>query len=527
MKRLLAMVLAAVMLLGILPLAGAAFTDADKIGAEDKAAVDFVSEKKIISGFPDGSFRPQETLTRAQASKILCVALEGAEKADALTKTDTGFGDVPASNWAAKYVAYCAEKGIVAGVGAGKFDPDGKLSAAAFGKMLLVAYGKAKAEDLVGAKWLENTQKALKEGGLDEGVAPVENAPMTREKACRMAYNFLNAAQPAQPDADGYVSTTLSFTDGSKYRLLGRALQDKTGVICDACADGVEFTADCKGAIKLTASVTAIETYRVTFRVIVDGVAGDQFSFSAAGEKTAEVYANVTPGVHTIRVVKDYELSRSKDVLKSLTLTCKPDTVKPTESKKKFILFIGDSDTSGFGVIPTDTPDKTTNSSSAVLSYGYLAAQTLDADYEIVSRRSMGVIKKVGKPTAYNYQEMFEYQNRWRDGSTKYAFARKPDAVVLKVSGNDKSYSAEEETSALKTFIETVRSHYGKDIPIALFFSHSTKHKPVAEALIKEDAKLKPILITYDKSGMGNHSTAAAHVGYAEETAKVLKSMIG
>ena len=179
MKRITAIILAVVLLFALVPAAGAAFTDAAKIGADNKAAVDFVSEKKIISGFPDGSFRPQETLTRAQASKILCVALEGAEKADALTKTETGFADVPASNWAAKYVAYCADKGIVAGVGTGKFDPDGKLSAAAFGKMLLVAYGKAKAEELVGAKWLENTQKALKENALDEGVAPVENSPMT------------------------------------------------------------------------------------------------------------------------------------------------------------------------------------------------------------------------------------------------------------------------------------------------------------------------------------------------------------
>ncbi len=520
------MVLAAVLLFALVPAAGAAFTDADKIGADNKAAVDFVSEKKIISGFPDGSFRPQETLTRAQASKILCVALEGADKADALTKTDTGFGDVPASHWAAKFVAYCAEKGIIAGVGAGKFDPDGKLSAAAFGKMLLVAYGKAKAEALVGAKWLENTQKALKADKLDDGVAPVENSPMTREKACRMAYNFLNAAQSAAPDADGYVTTTLSFTDAGKYRLLGRALQDKDGVVCDGLADGVEFTADCKGAIKLTASVSAIETYNVTFRVVVDGKAGDQFVFSSKGEKTGEVYANVPAGVHTIRVLKDYEPSRSKDVIKSLTLTCKPDTVKPTEQKKKLFVMIGDSDTSGFGVIPTDTPDKTTNSSSAVLSYGYLAAQTLDADYEILSRRSMGVLKKVGKPDAYNYQGMFEYQNRWRDGSTKYAFARKADLVMIKVSGNDKSYSAEEETAAMKTFIETVRGHYGNDVPIIIFYTQSTTHKPVAEALVKDDPKLYGVTVTYDRSGMGNHSTAASHVYYADEVVKVAKPLL-
>ena len=125
MKRVSAIILAAVLLLGCLPVfAGAAFTDADKIAEGHKTAVEYVSAKKVISGFPDGSFQPQGNLTRAQAAKILCVALEGADKAEALTKTDTGFSDVPASHWAAKFVAYCADEGIVAGVGGGKFSPD-------------------------------------------------------------------------------------------------------------------------------------------------------------------------------------------------------------------------------------------------------------------------------------------------------------------------------------------------------------------------------------------------------------------
>ena len=236
---------------------------------------------------------------------------------------------------------------------------------------------------------------------------------------------------------------------------------------------------------------------------------------------------DVAPGVHTIRVVKDYELSQSKDMLKSLKFACKPGTVKPTEQKKKLIVFIGDSDTAGVGVIKTSTPDSTKNSASAILSYGYVAAEKLDADYEIVARRSMGALRQIGKPTAYNFQEMFEYQNRWRDGSTKYGFARKADAVVIKVSGNDKSFSGEEEKAALKSLIEIVKSHYGANVPIALFYSHSTKHKPVAEEMLKEDAKLKGILITYDKNGMGDHSTAEAHAGYAEEAVKVLKPLIG
>ncbi|MBR2080866.1 MAG: S-layer homology domain-containing protein, partial [Oscillospiraceae bacterium] len=111
MKKLLALLLALVTLLSALPLAGAAFKDEGFIAEEYQKAVAAVSEMGIINGFEDGSFGPKKTLTRAQAAKILCVMLEGTEKANALTKTETGFSDVPATHWAAKFVAYCVDKG--------------------------------------------------------------------------------------------------------------------------------------------------------------------------------------------------------------------------------------------------------------------------------------------------------------------------------------------------------------------------------------------------------------------------------
>ena len=198
MKRLISILLAALLLLSALPLAGA-FSDDAGIEAKFKPAVTAMSEKKILSGFEDGSFGPEKTLTRAQAAKILCVMLEGAEKADALTKTETGFADVPASHWAAKYVAYCVDKGIVAGVGDGKFDPDGKLSSGAFAKMLLVAYGKGGAT-FTGADWLKNVQTAAETTFYNYHMGRgLTNDPMQRQEAAQIAFN---AMFQAEADAD-------------------------------------------------------------------------------------------------------------------------------------------------------------------------------------------------------------------------------------------------------------------------------------------------------------------------------------
>ncbi len=200
MKKLLALCLALLLLVSALPLAGAAFSDEASIDESYTKAVAAMAEKKIINGFADGSFGPARTLTRAQAAKILCVMLEGSEKVDALSKTETGFSDVPASHWAAKYVAYCAGKGIVAGIGNGRFGPDGKLSSGAFAKMLLVAYGE-NGSKFTGANWLKNVQAAAKPTLLLNHIKDgLSDSPVQRQVAAQLAYNALLQAEGFIPD---------------------------------------------------------------------------------------------------------------------------------------------------------------------------------------------------------------------------------------------------------------------------------------------------------------------------------------
>lgn len=189
MKRLFSFVLAVVMLAALVVPASAGFSDAAEISILDTEAVEVLSDLKVITGFPDGSFKPAETLTRAQAAKILCCIELGTEEADALSATGSTFSDVPATHWANKFVEYCASKGIVAGVGSGKFNPDGKLTGYAFGKMLLVALG-VDGSTLTGDGWDAKTMRQLTNKHLDYGVT-VDGNELDRQSACRMALNAL------------------------------------------------------------------------------------------------------------------------------------------------------------------------------------------------------------------------------------------------------------------------------------------------------------------------------------------------
>ena len=191
MKKLLALVLALVMSMSLVTISNADFKDADKIDYNE--AVDVMNAVGVFVGDEKGNFNAKENLTREQAAKIIAYLELGSKAADALVGGAT-FTDVASSRWSAGFVGYCAQAGIVSGVGDSKFDPAGQLTALQFGKMLLVELGyDAKAEGMVGTDWAINTSKLMAGTKLMDGISGSVNQVLTREKAAQMCLNALEA----------------------------------------------------------------------------------------------------------------------------------------------------------------------------------------------------------------------------------------------------------------------------------------------------------------------------------------------
>ena len=524
MKRIIAMLLAVLLLTGV---ASAAFSDEKTIDPKYADAVTAMSEKGIIAGFEDGSFKPKDTLTRAQAAKILCAMLAG----ENIPEGKTEFTDVPAGHWAEKYVAYCAEKGIVAGVGSGKYNPNGKLTEAAFAKMLLVAYGHdAEKEGLVGEKWVVNTQKTMKSTGMNYQVGTTEN-PIQRQVACRMAYNFFRTAEIDA--AEGYTEKTIKLT-ASNAKLLGRARQTDKGIEVLYGGDGVEFTVDCKGVITL--NFTAGE--KLYFAAFVDG---EQFPLRISGttslkEGTAAQF--VAPGEHTIRIIRDNQISTSDlhTFLNSVTLSCKAEP-KPTAKKNLLIDVIGDSITSGSGSIGTNDTDTSNLHSSVAKTYGYLAAVALDADYTIVSKNGIGITKASGGVKA---DELYRFEQAYWSKDVKYGFARKADVVVCSIGQNDKTTDDAGEQAfydAMAAWLKEIRSIHGDKCKIVICYNfmnvrHSDTMVKLAEDLGgagKNGYALQMEQGHRGGKGDGNstgHPDAAEHAVNGQKLAEFLKSIL-
>ena len=85
-----------------------------------------------IVGYPDGSFGPERSMTRAEATAIFARLL--AEKqGDVLIPVEvTGFADIPANAWYSGYVRYLSGRDVVYGKADGRFFPDDAITRAEF-----------------------------------------------------------------------------------------------------------------------------------------------------------------------------------------------------------------------------------------------------------------------------------------------------------------------------------------------------------------------------------------------------------
>lgn len=140
------------------------------VGFRAEEAIASLVEKGVISGFPDGRFQPQATLTRVQAA----IMLQRALNLPVDTAVDPGFSDVPPTYTSYGSVAAVAEAGIMLGRADGRFDLQAPLTRA---EMAAVLARALKLPPAVNAYFSDNPKgtfsyesvNALAEAGITTG----------------------------------------------------------------------------------------------------------------------------------------------------------------------------------------------------------------------------------------------------------------------------------------------------------------------------------------------------------------------
>ncbi len=165
--------------------------DIDGHWAQDK--IDYLVGIGAISGYPDGTFRPDAPITRAEFAKVIVDAFE-------LKGTGKVFEDT-ADHWAKNYVAIAAANGIVLGYNENEFGPDDLITREQMAIIIVKAAGLAEETGVLDfidegnvSSWAYNwvvsaVENNLMSGYEDNSFKPLNNA--TRAEAVTVIYNVL------------------------------------------------------------------------------------------------------------------------------------------------------------------------------------------------------------------------------------------------------------------------------------------------------------------------------------------------
>lgn len=256
LKKVLALVLAVVMIMGVVTVASAkTYKDADKEAYKTYAdAIDALSSLKILDGFEDGEFKADRTFNRAQAAKIVAIVHNAATNGKIKDQTaisalysnaQNPFVDCNTS-WALPYINYCRITGLADGMTATTYAPKRELTGVQWLKLMLTTlnFDTAK-EGYTGTGWDVNVLNRANEVGLTAGLADDWKAiaPIKRGEAAQILYNALTKylVEYGQLVKNNYDTTAkyykTAFISNEQVAKSGYTLGAKMGITIERATD--------------------------------------------------------------------------------------------------------------------------------------------------------------------------------------------------------------------------------------------------------------------------------------------------
>ena len=178
-KENLCFVLIITLLLTIMPIGKAMYTDIPD-GVIYQESVSRLNSLGIITGYSDGTFKPEEQLSRAQFAKIAVLSI-GGENVSLISNSSSVFLDVDPNHWASGYINMAARENLIMGYGDGSFRPEEPITYAQAITIILKMLNY-NAED-IGGQWpysyIERAGRLGLTSGIELGVNDIISRGLT------------------------------------------------------------------------------------------------------------------------------------------------------------------------------------------------------------------------------------------------------------------------------------------------------------------------------------------------------------
>lgn len=140
-----------------------------------------LAQRQIISGYPNGTFRPQATVTRAEFAAILQKAFPEAP----VKKAPIAFSDVSDIYWASEAIAWATERDLFSGYPNGTFRPRLAVSRSQSVVVLMAAIGGSRGVDVTAT--LDAQQETPNHMALTQDFTDAADIPDYAESAIASA----------------------------------------------------------------------------------------------------------------------------------------------------------------------------------------------------------------------------------------------------------------------------------------------------------------------------------------------------
>lgn len=234
----------------------AAFSDVSEDTKYSKA-ISTLTKLNVINGNPDGTFKPEASISRAEFTKIVVFTL-GLDK---LKVEPTEFKDVTSSHWAKYFIKTAYDRKIIDGYGDGNFGPDDNVTYEQALKMIVCTLGYANyAEQQGGYPVGYQTQAGTL--GLTKGISGVTySEPAPRGVIAQIVNNALEV------EIKEYNSDTSTYESSGK-NLLNNHLGVKK-FKGELAGVGEHVTANCVGSL-LPGQIQMVNTSNLLEYITID-----------------------------------------------------------------------------------------------------------------------------------------------------------------------------------------------------------------------------------------------------------------
>lgn len=398
LKKVLALVVAVAMFASFACVASAdSYSDVAST-ASYADAVNLLSNLGIITGYEDGTFKPENTVTRAEAATMM-VRMLGL--ADGVEKGNTQFTDVDANHWASGYINVAVNNGIVNGMGDGTFAPEATLTYGQIVKMIVCALGYepvAKANGgWLGGGYLYAASKA----GFTKGVNGTQDEAASRATVAVLMYKALEVELMEQDSySTGISGDTFKVQKDKTILSEYLELEKVEGVIVSTYLSNSVYTeGDNEVEIVITKNYADDAEYEVgdTVPVIADGVnASSLLGYSVVAYVGENEDGDDEMFAVSAKSGKNSVLTLDTDLVEALSDTevvyYKSESARNTttaEIQPYVEIKSGDVDVDGFVVVNGFNNVDYTNEFGIIANYKNLEEITFidndnDGDYEFI-----------------------------------------------------------------------------------------------------------------------------------------------